>query len=187
MKEKIRRILRHRGEKFIRNENLSPAAVLIPIYEKAGGHYLIFTQRTEKVNYHKGQISFPGGAYQREDGTLKVTALRESSEEIGLDPKDAEVLGELDDIVTITSNYIISPFVAAIPYPYEFKLNEDEVEEIINVPVAALLDKSNFREEHQFLQGQPFTTYFYEYDGHIIYGATAQILNQLLDLVFKGG
>jgi len=185
MKEKIRRILSHREKRFIRDEKLSPAAVLVPIYEKAGEYYLIFTKRTQKVNYHKGQISFPGGGYHQEDKTLSVTALRESFEEIGLNPQDVEILGELDDAATITSNYIISPFVALIPYPYEFSINEDEVEEIIHVPLAALLNQTSFRQEQHLFHGQPFTTYFYEYNGKIIYGATAGILKLFLDLVFE--
>jgi len=185
MKEKIRWILSHREKKFIRDENRSPAAVLVPIYEKEGEYYLIFTKRTQKVNHHKGQISFPGGAYHQEDKTLSVTALRESFEEIGLNPQDVEILGELDDAITLSSNYIISPFVAAIPYPYKFSVNQDEVAEILHIPVAALLDRTHFRQEQHLFHGQPFTTYFYEYNGKIIYGATAGILKLFLDLVFE--
>ena len=183
MKERIKRILAHRERKTIPNKGLERAAVLIPIYERGGEYYLVFTRRTEKVIYHKGQISFPGGAHN-EGETLETTALRESWEEIGLEPKDAEILGGLDEAVTTTSNYVISPFVAFIPYPYKFTKNPEEVEEIIEVPVTALLDKNSFREEVELRHGKPTPAYFYQYHGYIIWGATARILKQFLELVF---
>ena len=96
-----------------------PAGVLIPMYEKDGEHFVIFTLRTETVEHHKGQISFPGGAFNPGDENLLDTALRESFEEIGLFPSDVEVMGELDDQVTV-SNFRITPFVGFIPYPYTF-------------------------------------------------------------------
>ncbi len=185
MKEKIRRILAQREKRGIIAEHLPSAAVLLPLYEKGGEYYILFTKRTEGVQYHKGEISFPGGAKHEGDSSLVSTALRECSEEIGVDAKEVEVLGELDDIVTRTSNYIVSPFVAAIPYPYPFKLNRDEVEGIIEVPIAALLDKRNFREETQFDESGPLAVYFYEYKGQVIWGATAAMLKQLLNLVFE--
>ena len=185
MKEKIRQVLSQRDKKVLREENRIPAAVLIPVFDKVGECHILFTQRTEKVLYHKGQISFPGGAWDEGDELLENTALRESFEEIGLFNEDVEILGELDDIVTLTSNYVISPFVASIPYPYEFSLNSEEVEDIIEVPVNALLDKSNFREETQFIEGKFVLAYFYQYKDWVIWGATARILKQLLDLVFS--
>ena len=184
MKEKIRQVLSQREKKTIVDKGLIPAAILVPIYEKAGEYYLVFTKRTEEVDYHKGQISFPGGVYQEGDGTLKDTALRESWEEIGLDPQDVEVLGELDDEPTYTTDFVISPFVAAIPYPYQFRVSPREVEEIIEVPVAALLDKSNLREELELRQGELVPAYFYEYNGKVIWGATARISKRFLELVF---
>ena len=185
IKEKIRRILAQREKRRIVAEHLPSAAVLLPLYEKGGECYILCTERTEEVQYHKGEISFPGGSRHEEDDSLLDTALRECFEEIGVDAKEVEVLGELDDIVTRTSNYIISPFVAAIPYPYPFKLNRDEVKGIIEVPLAALLDRRNFREETQFDESGPFIAYFYEYNGQTIWGATAAMLKQLLDLVFE--
>ena len=187
MEEKIRRILAQREKERIVAEHLPLAAVLLPLYEKGEEYYILFTKRTETVQYHKGQISFPGGAKQEEDDSLVDTALRECSEEIGVDAKEVEVLGELDDIVTQTSNYIVSPFVATIPYPYPFEINPDEVERIIEVPLAALRDKRNFREETQFDESGPHVAYFYEYNGKVIWVDTAQMLKQFLDLVFEAG
>lgn len=183
MKERIRQALSQRKKKVIKTEGLAPAAVLMPIYKKAEEYYIILTKRTEGVSYHKGQISFPGGGHQAGDKTLKDTALRESWEEIELNPKDVEILGELDDTETVT-NFIISPFVAAIPYPYEFNPNPREVEEIIQIPVAALLNESNFREEQKYREGKLVREYSYEYRDWVIWGATARILKQFLEVVF---
>ena len=185
MQERIRQILEGRKKEIINGEGLARAAILVPLYNWVGEPYLIFTRRTEKVNYHKGQISFPGGAYQQEDKTLEATALRESWEEIGLCPKDVNILGELDNTPTLASNYIISPFVGSIPYPYEFRINSEEVEEIIQVPITALLDRSKFRQESQLCRGKVIPVYFYEYNGQVIWGATARILKQFLELIFE--
>ena len=132
---------------------------------------------------HKGQIGFPGGAYEEEDGTLLNTALREAAEEIGLATSDIEVLGELDDIMTRGTNYVISPFVAAIPWPYEFQVDRWETEEIIEVPISTLLDENCFRQGTDIFEGHVVDSYFYDYQGKIIWGATARILYQFLDIV----
>jgi len=158
------------------------SAVLLPIYYKEGQYYLLFIKRTEKVREHKGQISFPGGAYQEGDRTLVDTALREGTEEIGLVADIVEILGVLDDTSTVTSNYIISPFIAFIPWPYQFKIDREEVEEIIVVPILALLDKDCMRQEIETIDGKAVTSYFYHYQGRVIWGATARILNQFLNI-----
>ena len=132
---------------------------------------------------HKGQISFPGGAYEEGDRTLLETALRESAEEIGLKPGDVEVLGELDDTPSLTSEYAISPFVGLIPWPYKFEINYDETDELIEVPISALLDKKCQYEETGTYDGETVNTYFYRYQGTIIWGATGRILHQLLEII----
>ena len=183
MKEKIKHILRSREKKCIPDPELTPSAVLIPIYEKNGEHYILFTRRTEKVEYHKRQISFPGGRKDESDSNLLATALREAFEEIALRPEVVEILGELDDESTIFTNFIVSPFVGFIPYPYDFKINREEVEELMKVPIAALQDKANFHEETMTDRGRIFTTYFYHCDDQVIWGATARILKSFLDLL----
>ena len=129
---------------------------------------------------HKGQIAFPGGTYEAADGTLANTALRESSEEIGLAADKVEILGELDDELSLTSNYIISPFVALIPCPYQFKVDGKETEKIIEAPIPALLNESVMRQET--LGNGTITSYSYHYQGSVIWGATARILNKFLDI-----
>jgi len=183
MEQRLRQALSQRQKRHIVDARRVSSAVLVPIYQKQEQYYILFTQRTEKVKDHKGQISFPGGAYEEQDGSLVNTALREAAEEIGLIASDVEVLGELDDMATIGSGYIISPFVAVIPWPYQFKLDEWETEELIEVPISALFDKDCVRHETDVLDGQVVTTYFYHYQGRVIWGATARILKQLLDIL----
>ena len=180
MIQRLRQLLSQSPKRHIVDSNRVPAAVLVPIYDKLGQFYVLLTRRTEQVTEHKGQISFPGGAYEKDDRTLLRTALRECAEEIGLMAEDVKILGDLDNKVSLTSNYVISPFVALIPWPYQFKLNREETEEIIEVPVSALLDKTCLRQETETLDGEEVTSYFYHYQGRIIWGATARILNQFL-------
>lgn len=156
----------------------------MPLFKKAGEYHILFTKRTQTVMYHKGQVSFPGGACDKEDTCLADTALRECLEEIGLRPEDVELLGELDDMVTRTSNYIVSPFVGIIPYPYAFKVCSEEIEELVEVPISTLLNKCNLREELRFEEGESYTSLFYDCGQHTVWGATARILTQFLELVF---
>ncbi len=182
MLQRLKQALSQRQKSHIVDASRVSSAVLIPIYYKQGDYYILVTKRTETVKDHKGQISFPGGAYEEQDGTLVNTAVRECTEEIGLAAEAIELLGELDDFLTTTSSYIISPFVAAISWPYPFKVDPIEVEEIIEVPISALLDKDCLRQETDTLDGQVITAYFYDYQGKVIWGATARILNQFLDI-----
>ena len=180
VKQILSQALTRREKRNIAAPNRTPAAVLIPIYYKDGQHYIVFIKRTEKVKVHKGQISFPGGTFSREDKTLIDTARRESAEEIGLMPNDIEVLDELDDEVSQASNYIISPFVALIPWPYQFKVDGEETEEVIEVPISVLQDKGYQRQE--IINGEAVTSYFYHYQGRVIWGTTARILKKFLDI-----
>jgi len=147
--------------------------VLIPLFYDHGQYHVLLTERSEEVNFHKGQVCFPGGTREPSDSSLLQTALREAEEEIGLRAEDVEILGELDDSVTLTSNYVISPFVAFIPHPYPFKADGREIREIFPVPLSFFMVEANFRQD----------SYEYEYDGHIIWGATARILKQFIDLL----
>ncbi len=182
MKQRLKQALSQWQKFHIIDASRVLSAVLLPIYHKQGQHYILFTKRTEKVKDHKGQISFPGGAYEEQDGTLAHTALRECAEEIGVTAEAIELLGELDDAITATSDYIISPFVAIIPWPYPLKVDPTEVEEIIEVPISALLDKDCLRQETTVTNVHVVTSYFYHYRGNVIWGATARILNQFLDI-----
>ncbi len=182
MQQRLKQVLSQRQKSHIVDASRAPSAVLVPIYHKQGEYYILLTQRTEMVKNHKGQISFPGGAYEEKDGTLVNTVLRECAEEIGLAAEGIELLGELDDTITMTSGFIISPFVASIPWPYSFEADPTETKEIIEVPISALLDKDCLRQETEVRDGQVVTRYFYHYQGKVIWGATARILSQFLDI-----
>jgi len=183
MNQELKDIFRRYHKRTNTDANLKPAAVLIPLFYKEGHIHILLTQRSEQVIHHKGQICFPGGNYQSSDATLFQTALRETEEEIGLIAKDVEVLGELDDSSTITSKYIISPFVALIPYPYTFKPNHDEIKQIFSIPLSELTNEIHLQQSYSDSNKKYPTSYFYHYKEHIIWGVTARILNQLIELL----
>ena len=184
---KIREILAQREKQSIvfSNAPLSPAAVLLPFYEKEDKYHVLFTKRADKMEHHKGQISFPGGASHVQDRDLMDTALRETFEEIGVHPQDVEILGELDNVGTLTSNFLITPFVGIIPYPYDYIVNEDEIQQLIEVPLSALIDFTNLREETYVINGTEYLESIFDYSGHVIWGATARIMKQFLDLLIS--
>lgn len=183
VKDRLRQVLARREKSHITDPRRVPSAVLLPLYHKDGEYHLLFIQRTTRVRDHKGQIAFPGGGYEEGDETLLRTALRETAEEVGVAEEDVDVLGELDDIRTIGSGYVISPFVGTIPWPYDLKVDQWETEEVIEVPVSTLLDKANVREDTDILEGEAVPTYFYDCEGKVIWGATARILRQFLAIV----
>ena len=162
-----------------------PSAVLIPIFYQNGQHHILFTRRSELVKYHKGEISFPGGGYHKDDGQLVNTALRETFEEIGLPATDVEVVGELDDVPTRNSNYIITPFVGFFQHGRKFKVSDFEITELIEIPIEGLLAEGCRRDETEIdLNNKVIPAYVYAYNGKLITGATARILKQFLG-IFK--
>jgi 8-oxo-dGTP pyrophosphatase MutT (NUDIX family) len=183
VKEQLKELLARRQKQYIHDRDRVPAAVLIPLYRQQGQCHIVFIKRTETVKEHKGQISFPGGSRDNHDRTLLDTALRESQEEIGLRPGDIEVIGELDDEITTTSNYIVTPFVATIPWPYRFTINRNEVDEILEIPIMALMSRDCRKPDIETLDGGIVVdSYNYLYNGRLIWGATARILNKFLDI-----
>ena len=158
------------------------AAVLVPIVDRGEAH-LVFAQRTERVGHHAGQISFPGGRIDPEDADDLAAALREAHEEVGLEPSRVEPLGLLDDTETFATQYVITPFVGVVRGPVVWQPDGEEIEKVIEVPVAALLDRGSFRVERWERDGVARDVYFYDYRGTTIWGATARILKQYLDVV----
>jgi 8-oxo-dGTP pyrophosphatase MutT (NUDIX family) len=180
---KLKEVISARPKLHIKDKSRKPAAVLIPLYYREGMHFIVFTRRTELVSYHKGEISFPGGGVHKTDHSLLETALRESQEEIGLQPQDVNVLGELDDMLTRGSNFVVTPFVGSIQPGYEFTASTFETAEILEIPVPALLKEGCRREEPEIiLGGQNVCQYIYTYKGKEIIGATARMLKQFLDI-----
>jgi len=178
----LRSILSKRERRVIEHPFFAHAAVLVPLFKKGKDCHLLFTKRTDQVKYHKGEISFPGGMVDEADSELEKTALREAFEEIGLRECDVQIIGFLDDIVTI-SQFIVTPIVGIFPYPYPFRISEVEIAELIEVPLSSLLEKECFAEREIIRGGEQEIVYSYQYGEHVIWGATARILKQLLDLI----
>jgi 8-oxo-dGTP pyrophosphatase MutT (NUDIX family) len=160
------------------------AAVLLPLLQSATDYHLVFTKRTDTLTHHKGQISFPGGSFEPADGDLLTTALRESYEEVGIQPDHVRILGRLDDLATFSTNFTISPFVGLIPYPYHFRPNPVEVAIVFDVPMSVLADpvvsRSYIRARDD---GATIEDYEYHIDGHVIWGATARIVRHFITVM----
>jgi len=157
------------------------AAVLIPVIERDGEHYLLFTKRADHLGEHPGQMSFPGGGREPEDASIRETALREANEEIALEADEAEVIGQIDDIRTITE-YAVTPFVARVP-DRSYVPDEREVAEIAVLSLSGILDPDNYeyeRREHPHY-GDVVIHYF-RVDGYTVWGATGRIVVDLLEL-----
>ena len=166
--------------------NLTPAAVLLPLLYKDDELNILLTKRTQMVKAHKGQVSFPGGVRDAADKSFLVTALREAQEEIGLEPKDVEILGSLEPITTVSSGFLVYSFVGLIPYPYPFKINGREVAEVLMVPFNFLTDTKNWYRNSSLLNNPPFDDFFVPYFKHLIWGATARILKIFFERVEPG-
>jgi 8-oxo-dGTP pyrophosphatase MutT (NUDIX family) len=167
--------------------NPEPAAVLIPLVKEDERWNLLFIKRTHHPeDRHSGQIAFPGGRADITDQTLLKTALRETREEIGIDPEDVEILGLSRQISTVT-NYRISPFVGIIPWPYRLKLSQEEVEKAFLIPLDWLNDPSHHHVKAWRSSSRPQddleVIFFEEYDSEVLWGATAQIVVDFLQLI----
>jgi len=157
------------------------AAVLAPVIDRGGEPHLLFTKRADHLGEHPGQMSFPGGGREPDDASLVATATREAHEEIGLHPEEVEIVGRLDDLETVTS-YSVRPFVGRIP-DRAYEPDEREVAEIAVLPVTGLLDPDNYEDE---LRDHPvygeILVHYFHVGGYTVWGATARIVVQLLEL-----
>ena len=183
----IRQKLRTHEPRRIPLEGRPPAGVLLLLYDVGGRTHLLFTKRTELVEHHKGQISFPGGGREEGDPDLLHTALRETLEEVSVRPEDVEPIGQLDDIVTFGSNFVVSPYVGVLSAsgPYSFEHARHEVEEVLEVPLEHLLDSGNVFREVRRAGEHDVEMQSYRFGDQVIWGTTARILRQLLDLLVK--
>lgn len=158
---------------------LMKAAVLVPLFEHAGEPHVLLTRRRADLRHHAGQVSFPGGRVEAGEETLRA-ALREAQEEIGLDPGQVEVLGQLDETLVLVTGFRLTPWVGRVPYPYPYVAHPHEVDTILYVPLAALAGPGVHRIERREAYGMTHDVHFFELPEVTIWGATARVLDQLL-------
>ena len=154
------------------------AAVLMPIFERDGEHYFLLPRRTEEVETHKGQISFPGGRC-RKDESFENAALRETREEVGILEQEIEILGRLHDYLSSTG-YRVVPFAGYLDHTFSAVPEAREVAEILLIPFHVFLDPGRLRVEQMVRQGRTVDVYFYSYGNHEIWGLTARIIKEFL-------
>ena len=181
----VSQVLAHRPKQTVGEPSLTPASVLLLLYPKDGEYCILLNKRSQRVEHHKGEISLPGGARDPEDRDPLDTALRETEEEMGINRSDVTILGELDEVVT-RSHFKVNVYVGTIPYPYPFNPSADEIAEVLEIPVADLNEPLNHRVETRLEDGVPVTSRSYAYNEHLVFGATAKILQQFLELLEDG-
>jgi 8-oxo-dGTP pyrophosphatase MutT (NUDIX family) len=162
--------------------NLRAAAVLIPIVQHEHGETVLLTKRTEQLSKHAGQVSFPGGSIDPEDADAVAAALRETHEEIGLGHQHIEVLGELDQYRTGTG-FEITPIVGLVQPGFVLDLAPDEVADAFEVPLSFFLDRDNHQQQSAVWKGRRRHYYAMPYDEYFIWGATAAMLVNLVDVL----
>ena len=163
-----------------------PAAVLVPLFLAAADEepHAVFTRRRGDLRRHAGEISFPGGRRDPEDTDLRETALREAEEEIGLPRGQVRLLGELTAVSTFVTNYVIHPFVAMIPAGVAWRLSAREVDTVLELPLEAVRAGRTTTEIER--RGMTFETDAYIVEDNVIWGATARIIEHLLERLSAG-
>ena len=160
---------------------LRSAAVLVPLTYAMNEWHLLFTRRTDRVESHKGQVSFPGGACDEGETTPEQTALREAEEEIGVNPGEVKVLGRLTNLITITY-FRVTPVVGVIKWPAVFRVGEHEVARVFTIPLGWLANPSN-RWEFERQGGKRGLIAYHPYDGELLWGATARMTVDFLNVL----
>ncbi len=169
-------------------ERLRPAAVLVPLLEKKGEWHLLLTRRTQHVGNHKGQVAFPGGAMEPKDPSPEATALRETFEEIGIPPETIDVIGRLPEQPVI-SGFLVTPVVAFLPTYVRWRPSREEIARVFTVPLAWLgnPDHLSLSTVHTW-EGVKYPVHYYQpYEGEVIWGLTARIIQSLIKALTPPG
>jgi 8-oxo-dGTP pyrophosphatase MutT (NUDIX family) len=161
--------------------HLKCAAVLVPLVWEAEEWHLLFTRRTERVESHKGQVSFPGGGCDEGETTPEETALREAEEELGIDQKQIQILGRLTNMITISS-FRVTPVVGILKWPTVFRIGQDEVDRVFTIPLKWLANSNN-RWEFTMPGRKRFLIAYHPYDGELLWGATARMTVDFLKVL----
>jgi 8-oxo-dGTP pyrophosphatase MutT (NUDIX family) len=175
----LRESLRSVPRMQIRLDGFTPAAVLVPLVRTGEELEVLLTRRTDEVDTHKGQISFPGGMVEESDPDSEHAALREAGEELGIPFSSVETIGLLDDHAT-PSGFVITPVVGVLRDLPPLIPNPREVAEVIRIPLEFFADKTKVRKEQREFRGHTHDVWFYDTGTHIVWGATAAVLRSLL-------
>ncbi|MDP7625387.1 MAG: CoA pyrophosphatase [Rhodospirillales bacterium] len=167
-----------RNEWVAGGKPLIPAAVLVPLVVHEDGLNVMLTKRTDHLNNHGGQISFPGGRVDDSDRDALHTALRETEEEVGLHSKDIEIIGELDEYI-VGTGYLVNPIIGVIEPPFELTLHEGEVAEVFEVPLEFLITPENMKRHAREFEGIKRHYFAITWEEYFIWGATAGMLRNL--------
>lgn len=179
--DRLRVHLSECGPSKLVDDAATACSVLVPLVPENGHYSVLYTLRSEHLPNHKGQVAFPGGKYCRDsDADLLATALREAEEEVGIRPSDVDVLGRLDDVYTMATEYMITPFVGLLPAGYHYTANPGEVDDIFTVAVSDLLDRSYHQTEPRDWGGHSYDVDVITAGRHIIWGATHAITTNLI-------
>ncbi len=163
---------------------LDSAVIMLLFYHLNKLHFCLI-KRSMKLKYHPGQISFPGGKIEKGESDYTVTALREANEEIGLNPKDVEIIGYMSNVYIPVSNFMIHPVLAYSEYKPILKANESEVDEIISLPIYEFFNPVNITEEILKTGNSTIKTPCYKINSHIIWGATAMLISEFCELIIN--
>ena len=166
-------------------DELKKAAVLIAIVD-CDNPELIYTLRSNKVGSHGGEVSFPGGMYEKDDSTLKVTALRESEEETGLNREQVQIIGSTDTVVS-RYNVSVTPYVGIVPADISLNNDSEEIEACFRVPISFLLEDKRYRNDNINKNGESFFMPAYKFESFIIWGLTAMMTVDFLNITLDAG
>jgi len=174
-KRELKNRLASRERRAFENDGRVRAAVMMLFMNKNNSPHVLLTKRSQKVRTHKGQVSFPGGVMDDDDGDLLRTAYRETFEEVGIPEDRIEYIGVFDDHFSITG-FHVTPYVGAIPHPFDYVFNEDEIDDYLEAPLSMFTNGEYDRVERYYHGGDDYNVYYYSHEGHVIWGLTSRIM-----------
>lgn len=183
-KQALKETLSSRDKRTINFPDYRKSAVMMLFMEKENKPHVLLSLRTDRVSTHKGQVSFPGGSWDETDKDYLETALRETYEEVGIDPAEIEVLGEYDEYISIMGFHVYV-YIGALNREVKYTPCEDEIEEILEVPFSIFYNEEFYKCEKVTYEGRDFDVYYYNYGNSTIWGMTARILTDFSRKVCK--